>query len=402
LKRPHPFQIDHFINHTLYIFVPEIYLWFRLNEAMNKELKEVAKLFFKLGSIAFGGPAAHIAMMEDEVVKKRKWMTPQHFLDLVGATNLIPGPNSTEMTMHCGHERAGWKGLIVAGACFVFPAVAITMLFAWLYQQYGQLPSVEPFIYGIKPAVIAIIISAVYRLGKKALKNVEIGILGALTLAASLLGMNEIIALFACGALGLIIHLIRNSKSTLNSISPIALVQITTTLGSMKIFWTFFKVGALLYGGGYVLFAFLDAELVTTGLLTRQQLIDAVAVGQFTPGPVLSTATFIGWQLGGFWGAIAATIGIFMPSFIFVAILNPLVPKMRKSKVIAAFLDAVNIAAVAVIVAVCIEMGKDTIVNWETIVIAVASLVTVFVFKKLNSAFIVVGGSLLGYLLTLV
>ena len=214
--------------------------------------------------------------------------------------------------------------------------------------------------------------------------------------------MNEIIALFACGALGLIIHLIRNSKSTLNSISPIALVQITTTLGSMKIFWTFFKVGALLYGGGYVLFAFLDAELVTTGLLTRQQLIDAVAVGQFTPGPVLSTATFIGWQLGGFWGAIAATIGIFMPSFIFVAILNPLVPKMRKSKVIAAFLDAVNIAAVAVIVAVCIEMGKDTIVNWETIVIAVASLVTVFVFKKLNSAFIVVGGSLLGYLLTLV
>ena len=369
---------------------------------MNKELKEVAKLFFKLGSIAFGGPAAHIAMMEDEVVKKRKWMTPQHFLDLVGATNLIPGPNSTEMTMHCGHERAGWKGLIVAGACFVFPAVAITMLFAWLYQQYGQLPSVEPFIYGIKPAVIAIIISAVYRLGKKALKNVEIGILGALTLAASLLGMNEIIALLACGALGLIIHLIRNSKSTLNSISPIALVQITATLGSMKIFWTFFKVGALLYGGGYVLFAFLDAELVTTGLLTRQQLIDAVAVGQFTPGPVLSTATFIGWQLGGFWGAIAATIGIFMPSFIFVSILNPLVPKMRKSKVIAAFLDAVNIAAVAVIVAVCIEMGKDTIVNWETIVIAVASLITVFVFKKLNSAFIVVGGSLLGYLLTLV
>jgi chromate transporter len=386
----------------LYIFVPEIYLWFRLKKAMSKELKEVAKLFFKLGSIAFGGPAAHIAMMEDEVVKKRKWMTSQHFLDLVGATNLIPGPNSTEMTMHCGHERAGWKGLIVAGACFVFPAVSITMLFAWLYQQYGHLPSVEPFIYGIKPAVIAIIISAVYRLGKKALKNVEIGILGGLTLTASLLGMNEIIALFACGALGLIIHLIRNSKSSLNSISPIALVQITATLGSMKIFWTFFKVGALLYGGGYVLFAFLDAELVTTGLLTRQQLIDAVAVGQFTPGPVLSTATFIGWQLGGFWGAIAATVGIFMPSFIFVAILNPLVPKMRKSKVIAAFLDAVNIAAVAVIVAVCIEMGKDTIVNWETVVIAVASLITVFVFKKLNSAFIVVGGSLLGYLLTLV
>lgn len=369
---------------------------------MAENLKEVALLFFKLGSIAFGGPAAHIAMMEDEVVKKRKWMTPQHFLDLVGATNIIPGPNSTEMTMHCGHERAGWKGLIVAGACFVFPAVVITMVFAWLYQQYGQLPKVEPFIYGIKPAVIAIILGAVYRLGKKALKNVELGILGGLTLVASLLGVNEILALFACGFLGVMYYFIKNSKNNLNSFTPLVLLQVTASAGTLKILWTFFKVGALLYGSGYVLFAFLDTELVSTGLLSRQQLIDAVAVGQFTPGPVLSTATFIGWQLGGFWGAIVATVGIFLPSFIFVAILNPLIPKMRKSKIIAAFLDAVNIAAVAVIVAVCVEMGKDTLTDWQTILIAVISLISVFVFKKMNSAFIVIGGALIGYLLTLI
>lgn len=355
-----------------------------------------------MGSIAFGGPAAHIAMMEDEVVKKRKWMTHQHFLDLVGATNLIPGPNSTEMTMHCGHERAGWKGLIVAGVCFVFPAVAITMVFAWLYQEYGQLPKVEPFIYGIKPAVIAIILGAVYRLGIKALKNVELGILGALTLIACLLGLHEILALFACGLVGLVWHFIRNSKNSLSSFTPFILLQVLTSVSSLKIFWIFLKIGALLYGSGYVVFAFLDAELVTTGLLSRQQLIDAVAVGQFTPGPVLSTATFIGWQLNGFWGAITATVGIFLPSFIFVAILNPLIPKMRKSKTIAAFLDAINIAAVAVIVAVGVEMGKDTLTDWRTILIAILSIIAVFVFKKMNSAFIVIGGALSGYLLTLI
>ncbi|WP_027419635.1 chromate efflux transporter [Crocinitomix catalasitica] len=368
---------------------------------MGKNLKEVALLFFKLGSIAFGGPAAHIAMMEDEVVKKRKWMTHQHFLDLVGATNLIPGPNSTEMTMHCGHERAGWKGLIVAGACFVFPAVVITMVLAWLYEKYGELPAVEPFIYGIKPAVIAIILGAVYRLGKKALKNVELGILGALTLFACLLGVHEIIALFSCGILGLIWYFIKQKKGSLNSFTPLILLNLTVSVSSLKTLWIFFKVGALLYGSGYVLFAYLDAELVATGLLTRQELIDAVAIGQFTPGPVLSTATFIGWQLNGFWGALAATIGIFLPSFIFVAILNPLIPKMRKSKTIGAFLDAVNIAAVAVIIAVCIEMGKDTLTDWRTILIAVASIVAVFVFKKMNSAFIVIGGALLGFCLTM-
>ena len=275
------------------------------------------------------------------------------------------------------------------------------MLLAWLYQQYGQLPKVEPFIYGIKPAVIAIILDAVYRLGKKALKNVKLGVLGIITLIACLLGANEIIALFTCGLIGLLLYVFENNKNNLNSFAPLVALQIVLTPSTLKILWTFFKVGALLYGSGYVLFGFLDAELVTTGLLTRQELIDAVAVGQFTPGPVLSTATFIGWQLGGFWGAIAATIGIFLPSFIFVAILNPLIPKMRQSKLFSAFLDAVNIAAVAVIIAVCIAMGQETLTDWRTILIAAISLIAVYIFNKVNSAFIVIAGAFLGFVLTL-
>jgi chromate transporter len=366
------------------------------------ELIEVAKLFFKLGCIAFGGPAAHIAMMEDEVVKKRKWMTQEHFLDLMGATNLIPGPNSTEMTMHCGHERAGWKGLFVAGFCFIFPAVVITSVFAWLYAEYGQLPKVEPFIYGIKPAVIAIILMAAFRLGKKAVKNTELAVLGLITLVACLLGVNEIVALFACGFLGLVSYFAKKNIGNLNSFLPLLFFQSIEPLKieTLKIFLTFFKVGAILYGSGYVLFAFLDTELVANGWLTRQALIDAVAVGQITPGPVLTTATFIGWQMNGISGAIAATLGIFLPSFFFVLILNPLIPKMRKSKIIRVILDAVNVAAVALILAVCIEMGKDTLTDWRTILIALASLIIVFSFKKMNSAFIVLGGGVFGYLLT--
>jgi len=367
-------------------------------------LKEVAALFLKLGAIAFGGPAAHIAMMEAEVVKKRKWMTHEHFLDLVGATNLIPGPNSTEMTMHCGHERAGWRGLIVAGVCFIFPAVVITSVFAWAYQRYGQIPQVEAFIYGIKPAVIAIILSALLSLGQKALKSVELGMLGVATAVVCLLGVNEIAALFGCGFAGLLLYFAKNRNATANSFSPFVLLQIAAPVlqaSNFKIFWIFLKVGSLLYGSGYVLFVFLDAELVSNGLLTKEQLIDAVAIGQFTPGPVLSTATFIGWQMNGFWGALAATAGIFLPSFLFVALLNPLIPRLRKSKAMSAFLDAVNMAAVAVILVVCIEMGKETLTDWRTVIIALASLTVTFIFKKMNSAFVVLGGAALGYLLLL-
>ncbi|MEM9548055.1 MAG: chromate efflux transporter [Bacteroidota bacterium] len=368
----------------------------------KNHLKEVAKLFFKLGCIAFGGPASHIAMMEDEVVSKRKWMTRQHFLDLIGATNLIPGPNSTEMTMHCGYERAGWKGLIAAGGLFIFPAVVITLIFAWLYVNYGHLPNVQPIIYGIKPAVIAIILSASYKLGKKALKSVELGLYGVLTITACLYGSNEIIVLFGIGFIGLSAFFAKNISTTPKSIFPFMLLQVSTdyiSLGSWKIFFIFLKVGAILYGSGYVLFAFLDAELVANELLTRPELLDAIAVGQMTPGPVLSTATFIGYQLGGFPGAIAATIGIFLPSFIFVALLNPLVHKIRKSPPLGAFLDAVNIAAVGVIIAVCYEMARESITDWRTIVIAILSIITVFGSNKLNSTFIVMGGALLGFIL---
>lgn len=369
-------------------------------------LKEVAQVFFKLGVIAFGGPAAHVAMMEEEIVNKRKWMDRQHFLDLMGITNLIPGPNSTEMTMHCGHERAGVPGLFVAGFAFIFPAVVITGTLAWLYSLYGTLPNVEPWIIGIKPAVLAIIAGAVFKLGKKALKGWELGILGLFVLAASILGVNEILALLTAGVVGAFYFSVKNKMfDSPKSILPLFLLQLPTAsiagITSLKVFWTFLKVGSVLYGSGYVLFAYLDAELVTTGWLTRQQLMDAVAVGQFTPGPVLSTATFVGYQLTGFWGAVGATVGIFLPSFLFVLILNPLIPRMRKSKVLGFFLDSVNIAAVAVMAGVLLEMAKISLVNWQGITIAVISFALIFGFKKVSSMWIVLGGSLLGFLFSL-
>ncbi|SDB39518.1 chromate transporter [Flavobacteriaceae bacterium MAR_2010_188] len=370
----------------------------------RERLKEVASVFFKLGCISFGGPAVHISMMEDEIVKKRKWISTQHFLDLIGATNIIPGPNSTEMTMHCGYERAGVKGLFVAGFCFIFPAVIITGFLAYLYQEYGQLPEVEPFIYGIKPAVIAIILMAAFRLGKKAVKNTTLAVIGILTLLVCFLGVNEIIALFGAGLIGFLIYKFKKNSTSVNSFIPLIILQIEeyAKLENIKILLVFLKIGAILYGSGYVLFAFLDAELVANGWMSRQALVDAIAVGQFTPGPVLSTATFVGWQLGGFAGAIAATAGIFLPSFIFVLILNPLVPKMRKSEWISAVLDAINVAAVALILYICIKIGQETLLDWRTILIAIISLITVFYFNKLNSAYIVLGGALLGYILLLI
>ncbi len=368
-------------------------------------LKEVAILFFKLGAVAFGGPAAHIAMMEQEVVEKRKWMDRQHFLDLVGATNLIPGPNSTEMTMHCGYVKAGWKGLIVAGLCFIFPALVITGLMAYLYVEYGSLPTVKPFLYGIKPAVLAIIAGAILKLGKKALKTTELAIIGALVLIASLLGVNEVMALVIAGVFSLIYYSIR-SKENLGSLSPlVAIPGVTAIIGnvtSLKIFWIFLKVGSILYGSGYVLFAYLDAELVTKALMSRQDLIDAIAIGQLTPGPVLSTATFIGYQLNGIGGAIAASIGIFLPSFVFVFILNPLVKKLRESKRLSFFLDTVNISAVAIMLSVLVSMGKDTLVDWRSLVLCAFGLLFTFGPKKLGSLWLVIAASFLGYLLHLV
>lgn len=377
----------------------------RKQNTSNKHLKEVASVFFKLGCFAFGGPAAHIAMMESEIIQKRKWMTQEHFLDLMGATNLIPGPNSTEMTMHCGHERAGKAGLFVAGISFIFPAVIITGILAYLYVEYGALPQVEPFLFGIKPAVLAIIASAVFKLGKKAAKTTELIVLGILVLITTLLGINEIIALLSAGALGAIYFYTKASiTKSPKSILPLPLLASSLLIKTpaVKIFVTFLKVGAILYGSGYVLFAYLDAELVSRGWLTRTELIDAIAVGQFTPGPVLSTSTFIGYQLSGLWGAIAATAGIFLPSFIFVMILNPILPKLQGSKVFRYFLDSVNIAAVAVMLAVLLTMSIETLIDWRAWVIAIASAFFVFSKWKVNIMWIIAGGAFIGYILLLV
>jgi chromate transporter len=365
-------------------------------------LREIALLFLKLGLIGFGGPAVHIAMMEEEVVRKRAWMTHEHFLDLVGATNLIPGPNSTEMTMHIGQERGGWKGLVVAGACFILPAVLITSAFAWAYSRYGQLPEIAPFLYGIKPAIIAVIVSLMISLGRKALKSVELGVLGVVATILAVYGFNEVYILFGLGFAGILLHLVKTRGKALNGLFPAILLQINPLISNAfnwKIFWIFLKVGSILYGSGYVLFAFLDAELVSKGLLEKQVLIDAIAVGQFTPGPVFSSATFIGWQMAGWPGAAAATAGIFLPSFLLVAFLNPLIPWLRKSAVMSVFLDTVNVVSVAIILAVCVDMGKTSVTNWKTAVIAILGLMATLIFKKLNTAFIILGGAIFGYLL---
>jgi chromate transporter len=359
-------------------------------------------LFTKLGLTAFGGPAAHIAMMQKEVVDKRHWMDHQHFLDLIGATNLIPGPNSTEMAIHIGHERGGWKGLLVAGCCFILPAVLITGVIALLYQRYGQLPQVRPFIYGIKPAIIAIILATVFPLAKKALKSVELWVIGVLALGASLAGVNEIIVMFGAGLVVLLLYLLRRSGGTLRSFWPGLLLEIPFfSAENVRIFLVFLKIGAILYGSGYVLFAFLDNELVAKGLLARTQLVDAIAVGQFTPGPVFSSVTFIGWQMNGLYGSVMATVAVFLPSFVFVALLNPLVPRMRRSKLFSAFLDGVNAASVALIVTVCIAFTRETVTDWRTVLIAVLSLMVTFGFRKINTVFVIVGSSLAGYLLLL-
>jgi chromate transporter len=372
----------------------------------KQRLKELAQLFLKLGIIGFGGPAAHIAMMQNEVVVKRKWLDEQHFLDLLGATNLIPGPNSTEMAIHIGHERAGVKGLIVSGLCFILPAVFITAIFAWLYKDYGQLPEILPFLYGIKPAIIAIILGAIFPLAKKSFKTVQLGIIGAIVLVLSLFHINEIMLLFGAGFLSLFWFSIKDKNSTNKNWIPLGILPVSqTTLvatGNWNLFLIFLKIGAILYGSGYVLFAFLDAELVAKGLLSRSELIDAIAVGQFTPGPVFSSVTFVGYQINGISGALISTLAIFLPSFVFVALLNPLVKKLRNSKPFSVFLDAVNVASVAIIISICIQMGVDTITDWRTILIAFVSILIAFNYKKINSAFIVIGGAFLGYLLTFV
>jgi chromate transporter len=379
---------------------------------VKSNIWEIAKLFTKLGFISFGGPAAHNAMMEDEVVTKRKWMSSQHFLDLIGVTNLIPGPNSTELAMLCGFHRAGFPGLLIAGAGFIFPAMLITLLFAYLYFEFGHLPTVEPFLYGIKPAVIAIILNAVYRLSRGAVKNWKLVLIGLLVLVSNLLGINEITSILAGGILGVLLIYLTNEKViNLKSFFPFYstlfistfLIQGETEISLTKIFLIFLKIGTVLFGGGYILVAYLDGEIVRQlNWISREELLNAIAIGQFTPGPILSAATFIGYQIKGIAGALAATVGVFLPSFIFVLIVNPFINKLRKSKIASSFLDAVNISALAVMLAITFKLGHEVLVDWKAILIFLLSIFIVFFYKKISVAWIVLGSAVLGYMLMVI
>ncbi len=380
-------------------------------ENQRSRLKEIAAVFFKLGSTAFGGPAAHIAMMDNEIVKKRKWLEKDKFLDLLGATNLIPGPNSTELAIHLGYERGGILGLIIAGTCFIVPAMLIVLGFAVTYSRYGSLPQVSSLLYGIKPVIIAIVVQALFRLGQSAVKSKITGLVGLTVIILSILGMNEIFLLALAGISVLIVKNIGNiNKPRILSIAPlfipwgIIIPQQMQTWGMSLtgLFLSFLKIGSVLYGSGYVLLAFLEAEFVERlNILTSQQILDAVAVGQFTPGPVFTTSTFIGYLIHGTPGAILATIGIFLPAFVLVAILNPIVPKLRSSKAIASILDGVNVASWGLMAVVSWKLGVSAIVDVPTAILALISLIIVFK-SNINSAWLVLCGGIAGLLLSFI
>lgn len=367
-------------------------------------LLEVTLLALKLGFTAFGGPAAHIAMLRDEVVTRRKWMTDQEFLDLLGATNLIPGPNSTEMFIHVGRLRAGTVGLIAAGTAFIFPAMLIVLALAWAYVRYGSTPQATWLLYGIKPVIIAIVFQALWGLGKKALSDRWMWGIGLATLALYILGLHELAILALGGLSGLLIRN-RHRLSSLFPSSPLllfpfspALLPLLTPYSPTLLFLNFFKIGAVLYGSGYVLLAFLRADFVERlGWLTNAQLIDAVAVGQFTPGPVFTTATFIGYILGGLNGALLATLGIFLPAFVFVALSAPLIPKLRASPWFGGLLDGVNVASLVLMAVVTWQLGVAALVDPLTIILALTAGVVLFRFR-LNSAWLVLAGAGVGWL----
>ncbi|HYD50745.1 MAG TPA: chromate efflux transporter [Terriglobales bacterium] len=370
----------------------------------RSDLLEVALLFFRLGSTGFGGPAAHIAMMEDEVVRRRGWVTRQHFLDLLGATNLIPGPSSTEMAIHLGYHRAGWTGLAVAGLCFIVPASAITMALAWAYVRYGALPQTAGLLYGIKPVIIAIVVQALFGLGRAAIKSPALAMLAAAVALANWLGISEIGALLSAGVAAVTSMAMRQRLAlamvTLLSASPPAGAAIATSptvpFSLAALFWFFLKVGTVLYGSGYVLLAFLQGDLVVErGWMTEAQLLDAVAVGQVTPGPVFTTATFIGYFLGGVPGGVLATLGIFLPSFLLVAASGPLVPRIRRSAAARAFLDGVNAGALALMAVVTFTLARAAIVDLTTLVVALASAVLLLRYR-VSSLWLTVAGAALG------
>lgn len=369
------------------------------------ELKEIASVFLKLGTIAFGGPVAHIAMMEEEVVKRRRWLSQEKLLDLLGITNLIPGPNSTELAIHIGYERGGWRGLLIAGSCFILPAMIIVWLLAVFYARYQTIPEIAGLLYGIKPLICVIILNALWKLGRKAAKDLPTTIAGIAVIIAFMAGVNEILLLFLAG-LGVMIIKNFSRLQGMTGISLLAVADIGTQVNNaaknssdhnwLGIFFFFLKVGSVLYGSGYVLLAFLQRDLVERSqLLTSQQLLDAVAIGQLTPGPVFTTATFIGYLLAGNLGAIAATIGIFLPAFVFVGLVNPWVDKLRQSIWLSGFLDGVNAASLGLMATVTYTLARTAINDWLTVILTLLGAIALFRFR-INSVWLIIFGGIVG------
>lgn len=391
---------------------------YRKRSAIDKKanLRELALFFLRLGTTAFGGPAAHIAMMEDEEVRRRKWVTREKFLDLLGAANLIPGPSSTEMAIFIGYLCKGWAGLFLSGVCFIVPAMMIVTVLAWAYLRFGNLPQVTWVLYGVKPVVIAIILQALRHLGRTAVRNRFLGALAIVGLILNFLGINILVLLFGTGVIsgmrqGLIQDRARNWKPlVIMFLSVCCFLAVTyfaaglystgeVAFGLLPLFFFFVKVGSVVFGSGYVLLAFLQADLVAHWhWLTTTQLFDAVAVGQVTPGPVFTTATFIGYLLAGLPGALIATAGIFLPSFIFVAVSSPLIPRLRKSAVAGAFLDGVIMASLALMASVTYSLGRDAIIDLPTALLGLGSAVLLVRFR-LNSLWLVLGAALIGLLI---
>jgi chromate transporter len=346
-------------------------------------------------------------MMKQEVVERRKWLTDGEFLDLLGATNFIPGPNSTEMAIHVGHLRAGWRGLLVAGASFILPAALLTLGFAWLYVRFGQLPEAGATLYGIKPVIVAVVVQALWGLGRTAIKNKTLAVLGVTCTAASVLGLNELLVLFAGGLAysltaradrGLIAGTSR-APAVVALGSAATAMAVATTASSTSIFLVFLKIGSVLFGSGYVLLAFLRADLVQhRHWLSEGQLLDAVAVGQVTPGPVFTTATFVGYLLHGAAGAVAATLGIFAPAFFFVALSGPLIPRLRRSPRAGRFLDGLNVASLALMAVVTWSLARAALVDAWSVLLLLASAGLLLRYK-VNSAWLVLGGAAVGNLI---
>ena len=372
----------------------------------RSRLIEVAALFLRLGFTAFGGPAAHIAIMRDEVVKKRKWLTEQEFLDLFGAANMIPGPTSTETAIYLGYRRVGWIGLVLAGVCFILPAMLIVMILSWAYIRYGTTTWATNILYGIMPVVMAIIAQALWGLGRKAIKNWLTGVIGVCAVIFYLFGVNILIVLLFAGLIVMIGENLSRIKNVplagiLLPIAGLNLLTTSTPFSLTLLFLNFLKVGATLYGSGYVLLAYLHADFVLgLGWLTNKQLIDAIAIGQITPGPVFTTATFIGYLLGGIPGALVATLGIFLPSFIFVGVSSLFIKRIRNSPWASSFLDGVNAASLGLMLAVSVQLASTALIDPLTIGVAVICLIILIRFQT-NSTWLIAGGALIGLLHTL-